>query len=229
MYSGDDISNQSGRTIIIGDVHGCIDELHHLLEKMNYSGNDRLIFVGDLINKGPDSRGVLEFVDSLDAEVILGNHELGFLHFIHGTYDGNREMRETKAQLNPVLDHWVAWMESLPTFIETPNFLVIHAGLPPDTAPEKVDRYITTNIRTWDGAGQDLNNPDNPPWYELVNYDKLIVFGHWARKGLIERDDAIGLDSGCAYGKQLSGLELPSRKIHQVEAKKVYCEPGEDT
>lgn len=226
MSSRDKYADQKRkRTLIIGDVHGCLDELQRLLDTMDYSPEDRLVFVGDLINKGPDSLGVLEYVDSLDAEVILGNHELGFVQFIKGNYPGNTEMEETKAQLIPNLDRWVQWMENLLVFIETSDFLVIHAGLPPETSSENVDKYVATNIRTWDGIGRDLGNPDNPPWYELVTYDKLIIFGHWANQGLLVRDDVIGLDSGCVYGNQLSGLELPSGRIYQVEAKKTYCNP----
>ncbi|MBD3276624.1 MAG: hypothetical protein GF372_15015, partial [Candidatus Marinimicrobia bacterium] len=69
----------NSKTYVIGDVHGCLPELNQLLNLLDYSESDHIIFVGDLINKGPDSRGVLELVDSIGAEVIKGNKELGFL------------------------------------------------------------------------------------------------------------------------------------------------------
>src|SRR5215472_5244349 len=65
-----------GRTVIVGDVHGCRRELEDLLEKVEFdSDRDRLVFVGDVVARGPDSRGVLDLIDSLQAAVVRGNHE----------------------------------------------------------------------------------------------------------------------------------------------------------
>ena len=64
------------RTLVIGDVHGCSRELDDLIEKLEYNPkSDELIFIGDLINKGPDSKGVFERYQSWNAKAILGNHE----------------------------------------------------------------------------------------------------------------------------------------------------------
>ncbi|MCF7805712.1 MAG: metallophosphoesterase [Candidatus Marinimicrobia bacterium] len=220
------INSTSARTVVVGDVHGCIDELRGLIEKISPSPDDRLIFVGDLINKGPDSLGVLKYVQEMGAEVILGNHELAFIEYMDGNYRETSGFREVKRQLGTEHTHWVDWMRNLPLYIETKDALIVHAGIPPGKHPSQVSPEILTNIRTWDGYGEDLQNPDNPAWYELHESEKLVVFGHWARQGLLVRVGVIGLDSGCVYGKRLSAVSLPDRTIFQIDAKEVYEKPG---
>ena len=216
----------NSKTFVIGDVHGCLPELKQLLDELNFSDVDRIIFVGDLINKGPDSRGVLELVDSIGAEAIKGNKELGFLASIRGERIPTPNDLETKAALGSDLDYWIQWMDSLPLFIETDEFLIVHAGLVPDEHPSESNPNIITRIRTWDGQGNDLDNPSDPAWYEFYDGDKLVIFGHWAALGLLERENVICLDSGCVYGGQLTALELPVRSLHQVQAHKTYSAVG---
>lgn len=212
----------SSKTYVIGDIHGCLPELKQLLDQLNYSDSDRLIFVGDLINKGPDSRGVLELVDSLGAESIKGNKELGFLAAMRDERTPTPNDLQTKSELGSDLDYWLDWMNELPLFIETDEFLVVHAGLVPGEHPSESSPEVITRIRTWDGTGSDLDNESDPPWYEFYKKEKLVIFGHWAALGLLVRRNAICLDSGCVYGGELTALELPTRSLHQVQAKQVY-------
>ncbi|MGE0175256.1 MAG: metallophosphoesterase [Oligoflexales bacterium] len=211
------------RTIIVGDVHGCLDELTALLEKVEYKPHvDQLIFVGDLINKGPYSLEVLQFVKPLPAIFIKGNHERAFIKYLKRPRKVIPAFEELKAKMGAELESWRKWMKAMPLFHETEEYLVVHAGIIPDTPVEEIKAKIITNIRTWDGIGKDLNNPDDPPWFDLYKGQKLVVFGHWATMGLVVRDNVIGLDSGCVYGKELSALVLPERRIVQVKAKQVY-------
>ena len=214
------------RTLIIGDVHGCLHELQELLDTMNYSAEDRLIFVGDLIQRGPHSLETLRYVRSLDAEVVCGNWELAFIRYMEGAHALEDKFRNLLRQMGPGTMYWLQWIRSFPMYIEGESFLVVHGGLVPDEHPSQSEPYLLANLRTWDGKGEDLDNPHNPPWYELYNDNKLVVFGHWARQGLLVRDNVIGLDSGCVYGNRLSGLELPSRIIHQVESHETYRLPS---
>lgn len=211
------------RTLIIGDVHGCLEELEALLKKMEYCPQrDRLIFVGDLINKGPYSLEVLKKVLSLPAEVIMGNHELGFLkHLEDGSYP-LAGFLQLKQQMGDQLVFWRDWLQQLPAYIEEEHFMVVHAGLVPHQHPSETPIQILTNIRTWDGKGNNLKNFENPAWFELYHASKLIVFGHWAKRDLMLKNNMIGLDTGCVYGNKLSALILPERTICQVPAKKVY-------
>ncbi|MCB1044635.1 MAG: metallophosphoesterase [Acidobacteria bacterium] len=204
---------------IIGDVHGCIDELEHLLDQLD---GRPVVFVGDLINKGPDSLAVLERVLSLQARAVIGNHELGFLSYLKSKRH-HVDFEEVERQLGIHCANWARWIQALPTFIETPDWLVVHAGLVPGQHPAESDPRVLTRIRTWDGTGKRLNNPADPPWFDLYDGQKLVVFGHWAVRGLVMEDRVIGLDTGCVYGGQLTAVLLPERRLVQVAAKRAYC------
>lgn len=198
------------RTLIIGDVHGCLRELELLLEKVGFrNGADRLIFVGDLINKGPNSLGVLQRVYELGAEVVIGNHEHAMLKSKTAAYP--REL--------------VAWVKTWPSFIEEKDFMVIHGGLIPGLHPKDSDPAIFTRLRTWNPKLKMPGKSADPAWFEFYTGKKLVVFGHWASKGLVWRENAIGIDTGCVYGRKLSCLCLPSKQLIQVDALEVYEVP----
>lgn len=211
-----------GRTIIVGDVHGCSDELDALLDKVAYRSADRLIFVGDLICKGPDSLGVLRRAWTLNAEMVLGNHEQSFLRACRRGVFG-RHTKAVRLQMGTDVSRWATWIESWPTYIDGGSFWVVHAGVVPGRHPKDMPRRWLTRIRTWDGRGECLDAPDQPAWFEGYHDPRLVVFGHWAQRGLVVRPNAIGLDSGCVYGGELTALILPDRTLVQVPAKKAYC------
>lgn len=201
------------RTLIIGDVHGCLRELELLLKKANYDVHrDELIFVGDLINKGPHSLSVLEYVKNLRAKVILGNHELALL-IARETGQKPRYPREI-----------VNWIRSWPVYIETKDFIVVHGGIIPGEDITDSHPRMLTRIRNWDDKKKCLGTSQDPPWYDFYHGDKLVIFGHWAAKGLVWRDNAIGLDTGCVYGRKLSCLVMPGRQLVQIDALDVYEE-----
>lgn len=211
------------RTIIIGDIHGCFDELQELLKKTSFRrGVDRLISVGDVINKGPYSLKCLEALKSIGAEVVLGNHELGFLHFCKGQWAGNESFQKLMNEMGEQLGDWVSYISGFPKYIEAKNFIVVHAGLIPNEDPEFSDMQFLATIRTWDGQGKNLQSEENPAWFEFYKGSKLVVFGHWAKRGLVLRENVVGLDTGCVYGKELSALILPERQLVQVPAKQSY-------
>ncbi|PIP93347.1 MAG: hypothetical protein COW00_20255 [Bdellovibrio sp. CG12_big_fil_rev_8_21_14_0_65_39_13] len=211
------------RTIVIGDVHGCIEELEELLQKLQLKQDDKIIFVGDLINKGPHTKRVLEKAEALNAIVLLGNHELGFLKYLENKRSPRHtQFEEVISDLGADLPKWRAWMRGLPTFYETDDFLVVHAGVIPGVAVKDIPPSIITRVRTWDGEGLDMNNNKDPAWYDFYAADKLIVYGHWANQGLFVRENTIGLDSGCVWGGALSAVILPERTIIQVKAKRAY-------
>lgn len=122
-------------TYIIGDVHGCYDELMRLLRHIHFDRRqDRLIFVGDLINRGPKSLEVLRWVRSLGstAQLVLGNHDISFLAYAVGAYHGKGSdfPQMLKAQDAPEL---LQWLRQQPLLIqdESLNAVIVHAGLPP--------------------------------------------------------------------------------------------------
>ena len=207
------------RTIFIGDVHGCYDELILLLEKLKFNQvNDQLIFLGDIINKGPKSKEVLEFVYNGKHTCLLGNHEIGFLKGKMPKLKSLLEGLFSKSEFSAIYK----WMENLPYYLETPEFIAVHGGLIPGKHPRDCKAFDIASIRTWDGKGENLQKHMNPPWYNFYDEDKLVVFGHWASKGFVRSSNYIGLDTGCVYGRQLSAYILEEDKIVQIDSLKGY-------
>lgn len=203
------------KTYFIGDVHGCYDELNYLLGFIAPLKEDRVIFVGDLINKGPYSREVVQLVVRENYECIMGNHEA---HYIK-----NYLYYEKYIKLyNLLSEEEHKYLLDLPDYIDEDDFTVVHAGLVPGKELKDTPSTILHYIRTWDGLGKDLKNPSNPPWYELYREQKKIVYGHWAARGLNIRSNTIGLDSGCVYGNYLSAWCLETGQVFKVRAGKAY-------
>src|ERR1700761_3290192 len=102
---------------IVGDVQGCHQELLDLLAAARFHrARHRLVFVGDLINRGPDSRGVLELARAENALVVVGNHEDALLR---GAPGGTLD--RVRAQLGADLDGWLKWLRALPEFLRIPD------------------------------------------------------------------------------------------------------------
>ena len=206
------------RTIFIGDVHGCLDELQELLGLLQPQEQDRVILLGDLINRGPHSAEVVKYAAQKGYESILGNHEDHYLR----NYKNHARYAKLHKKLGSELH---AWIKRLPLYIEDKKFLAVHAGLQPHTKLSDIPRRVLLNIRTWDGEGEDLNNPDFPAWYEFYKEERPVFYGHWASQGLCLRRNTFGLDSGCVYGRALSGYILEEAQLFQVQAAKVYYAP----
>jgi len=130
------------RNIVVGDVHGCLFELKALLERCNLRSTDKLFFIGDLIDKGPDSVGVVKFVYnlSLDYEVmlILGNHEEKFLRYLRNKKQNPKALKEMiisadffTLEENLTSDELSFLHQSYYSFrIAEMNVLLLHGGLP---------------------------------------------------------------------------------------------------
>ncbi len=210
------------RTIIIGDVHGCLHELEALLDKVNFKpGKDMLYFLGDIINRGPYSKEVFLKIRQLKAKSVIGNHEF---HLLRCTKAGKNHkiIKRIRQEFGSEYENLIKDISLWPFYLETRDFLLVHGGLVPGVSLESTDPYLLTSIRTWDGQGVDINSPENPPWFEFYNDFKLVVFGHWAAMNGVVRDNAIGLDTGCVYGKKLTALILPGKEFVSVPAEKEY-------
>lgn len=204
------------RIIIFGDIHGCLEEWKELIRFADTGSEDRLISVGDIINRGPDTPGCLELAMQLpNFTYILGNHEMRFLNaWKQGRIpNGKPYDMQTVWQMSDHFDLYMKYISKQPLYLELPEVLVSHAGIRPGLPLEKQSAEDLTEIRQIDSG---------IPWYENYHKNKLIAFGHWVRREPLIRDNAIGLDTGCVYGGKLSALVLPERKIISVAAKKTY-------
>jgi len=205
------------RTIIIGDVHGCFRELQSLLRKIRVRPDDRLISVGDLICKGPDSRKVLDWaMKTRNLQVVLGNHEYRFLkHWNKGmTPDEKPYDLEVVRQMGRKFDTYMRFLSSWPAVLIYKEFMVVHAGFDPKMPIFEQTISELVNVRR---IGKSAT-----PWYEKYKGRRLVVFGHWVRHKPVIRANAIGLDTGCAYGGQLTALVLPERRLVAAASRRKY-------
>ncbi len=206
------------RTVVIGDIHGCSAELRELLRAARVGREDRVICVGDLICKGPDSRGVLEWaMRAPNVECVLGNHELRFLNCRRRGVlpDVKPYDMETVRQLGELYEPAMRVIAGWPLTIDEPDLLVVHAGFDPRRALARQSDVMLTGLRRLKDTGE--------PWYERYEDERLAVFGHWAAPKPVVRRNAVGLDTGCVYGGALTALILPERRLVGVPARRVYA------
>ncbi len=204
------------RTIVFGDVHGCIRELEDLVGLARPAAGDMLVSVGDIIGKGPESRAVLDWaIATPNLMGVLGNHELRFLEsWRRGETPREKSYDEdTVRQLGPRFDLYMRWLERWPLTLEDKSKVIVHAGFDPRMPLAGQDPRILCNIRRLE---------DGTPWYEQYTLSRLVVFGHWVRRSVLLRDNAIGLDTGCVYGGRLSALILPELRVISVPARRAY-------
>lgn len=206
------------KTIVVGDIHGCYHEFMQLLEKCNYSPEDQLILAGDTISKGPKSKKVLKFIKKNPQILcVQGNHEFRIIQNltqkepIKKLYPEHQIVIE---ELGNKLSSYIEMIQKWPLYLEFKDFIVVHAGIRPGIPLNEQNPIDLVTLRTLE--------PHQQPWYEKYHGTKLIIHGHWAQQGLTIKENVIGLDSGCVYGKELSAVILPEKKIVQVPAKKIY-------
>jgi diadenosine tetraphosphatase ApaH/serine/threonine PP2A family protein phosphatase len=186
---------------------------------------DRLVAVGDLVNKGPDSPGVLDLVMSQGIRCVLGNHEARLLKAL----DENPASIEPKAakllrNLGPRVRDFAETIRSWPLWLDLGDLLVVHAGLQPGVERlEDMSRKVLLTVRTWDGKGDRLDWPDDPAWFDCMRWKTTVVFGHWAMLGFVDRPDVKGLDTGCVYGRMLTGWCPEEALFYQVKARAEYA------
>jgi serine/threonine protein phosphatase 1 len=193
---------------VVGDVQGCHAELLDLLEAARFDRKrHRLALVGDLINRGPSSRAVLELAVELDALTVVGNHEDGLLQG-----KGTDTLERVRRELGAKLPRWIAWIAALPTFLRFEDWILVHAGIAPGKRPEDCTRAELTRIREVDGR----------PWFDSWRGPETVIFGHWSMLGKVDLPLAKGLDTGCVYGGQLTGIWWPRREWVAVPARRVW-------
>jgi serine/threonine protein phosphatase 1 len=212
------------RIFIIGDIHGCLRMLKRLMDRIDWRPDrDRLIFLGDFIDRGEDSRGVIDYVLEISrlsrsVECVLGNHESIFLDYLSGadirTFIANggastlNSYRSTGGSSHGVLQipvEHIAFLKSLRPWIELEDYYVVHAGMQPGVDLERQSLEDLVWIR-------------EPFIFSEYDFGKRVIFGHTPFTEPLVMENKIGLDTGAVYGNRLTCLELPSLVFHQVEA-----------
>jgi hypothetical protein len=200
------------RLIVIGDVHGCSRELDALLDRIGVTRDDRVVFVGDLVAKGPNTRLVLATARRLGGEVTLGNHEKRLLDARDARRAGRPPPRLDPTQerlLDELTDEDWAFIDSMPLWIDVnPLVRVVHAGIVPGVPMHEQDPHDLVTLRSISENGEP-SSKWGPPWALRYEGPPHIVFGHYARKDPQIHAHATGLDTGCVYGGALTALVVP--------------------
>ncbi|XP_070204958.1 bis(5'-nucleosyl)-tetraphosphatase PrpE [asymmetrical]-like isoform X2 [Littorina saxatilis] len=227
---------------VVGDVHGCLEELEELLQlAKDEHENPFVVFVGDMINKGPYNIEVLRLVEQMvergQAAAVRGNHEESILRELWSLSDTDRyALPERYNWLRQLTSKDFTFLQDLPYTISIPSLgtLIVHAGLVPGVHMLRQSLESLTHMRNiiqeeyFEGRGlvgtSKLDKGD--PWGSLWPGPEHVYFGHDARRSLQRWPKATGLDTGCLYGKLLTGVFVGEEpKFLTVEAKKIYVEP----
>jgi hypothetical protein len=210
-----------GRTIVIGDIHGCYDELNELLNKLALLPEDRVIAVGDLTVKGPKNRAVLDlFLTDPRFSSVIGNQDLALVRYWRGE---NSKLKSAQAKAFTELktddDRYLRYLASLPLMINLDSHVVVHAGLRPGIALDEQSADDLTELRT---LGDDRTSREGTPWYEVYEGPTTAFFGHWPASKPRVAKCAIGLDTGCVYGGQLTAYVIETSDFVSVDAAAAY-------
>jgi len=211
-----------GNIFAIGDIHGCLDKLCALMEKIGTEidpDRDLLVFLGDYIDRGPESFGVVEYLIDLrdrfkNTVFLKGNHEEMLEKYLTGpdryTYlvNGGQQtldsyLRRSRPGEHPIPETHMRFYESLSLYYENDAYIFVHAGLRDDVPLESQD-------------------PDDLLWIRegfiesRFDFGKKIIFGHTPFPEPLIHPNKIGVDTGAVYGNQLTCVKLPELEFHSV-------------
>jgi serine/threonine protein phosphatase 1 len=211
------------RIYAIGDIHGCLGHLKLLLEKIQPDfSHHRLVFIGDYIDRGPDSKGVIDFIINLKKKFtperiicLRGNHEYMFLEYLRGenkprfllnggsntvvSYWGQRGDRTESDLPSP---HW-EFFERLQLLYETEDYIFVHGGLKPGVPlPEQKEEDLLWIREEFIFSPEDFGRP--------------VIFGHTPFRAPLVQPNKIGIDTGAVYGNKLTCVSLPEKIFFSV-------------
>jgi serine/threonine protein phosphatase 1 len=232
-------------TVLIGDVHGCLDELRQLWSLLNIKRDTRIIFLGDLIDRGPDSKGVLEFFEEQclrfpDLHLLMGNHELKAISDYYRGDDNQVGLNERHIHLLETALPYLSF--------ESGKFLAIHGGLYPaflreysalpavaerdlwdSRLKQEIERFSFCRYVNSQGYPIPLGkqNAQDPFWADVYKGDfGTAFFGHQTFfGGPVRFPHAIALDQGCAFGGHLTAALIDDTaqiSFVSVPARKTY-------
>ncbi|MEU1116039.1 MULTISPECIES: polynucleotide kinase-phosphatase [unclassified Streptomyces] len=238
-----DLSHLTGPFDVIGDIHGCAAELETLLGKLGYVDGAHpegrtAVFVGDLVDRGPDTPGVLRRVMAMVAAgtalCVPGNHENKLGRYLkgrgvqltHGLAETVEQLaaesEEFRAQVREFVDGLVSHY-----VLDGGRLVVCHAGL-----PEKYHGRTSGRVRSHalygdtTGETDEFGLPVRYPWAEEYRGSAAVVYGHTPVPTATWLNNTICLDTGAVFGGRLTALRWPERELVDVPAERVWYEPA---
>lgn len=248
LYS--DLRDRTGPFDVIGDVHGCLTELESLLTELGYelrrddhhravgarhaSGNRTAVFVGDLVDRGPDTPGVLRLAAGMvrdgDALCVPGNHENKLLRAMrgrkvqvsHGLAESLAQLADEPADFHADVE---AFLDGLVSHyvLDGGKLVVSHAGL-----TERLQGRASARVRSFCLYGQTTGETDEfglpvrYPWANEYRGRAMVLYGHTPVPTPEWVNGTLCLDTGCVFGGRLTALKYPEREIVSVPAARVY-------
>lgn len=231
------------RFLVVGDIHGCFDELMQMLVTAKYNAaTDILVSVGDLCDRGPQSKDVLTFFANMfglgKALVCRGNHDDKLMRYLNGrdvkmhpellgTLDSLAEGDQEEVIASRLMV--AQFLNALPLTVETEHFIAVHGAYRDDVSQGKFQSlalYGETNGEK-DEEGYPIRLTQ---WMEDYKGTKDVLHGHVvvnnAPKVFKTKQGAeiLSLDGGCVHGGHLIGVSYPDKTVYKVKAAKVYCE-----
>lgn len=212
--------------IAIGDIHGCYESMECMLEKLRPYYDRQFIFVGDYIDRGPDSKKVIDrlidFQKEVDTIFLRGNHEQMMLDAInkrdHNLWmmnGGRATLRSYGLDLRSMRfpDEHLAFFKNTKLYYETEKYFFVHAGLSPNkTIKESLEDDEEIREFLWERSHL---NVFKTPW------EKTVVFGHTPQPNPLKKDSMLGIDTGCVYDRigygKLTAVILPEEEFLQQE------------
>jgi Calcineurin-like phosphoesterase/AAA domain len=216
------------RYLIVGDIHGCYDELLGILDEREFDlQDDVLITVGDLVDRGPDSKAVIEFCTSLPHFYsTCGNHDERLVKYLFGDkVKMDYGIDETIASYGgTVPKDLIPFIKGMPFILKIPAGYIVHAGFDPLLPIERQSKRDCLYMRYYGGEGY-FDKDGGEYWFKSWPKDSpKIFFGHEPNpKGYIP-DNIVPLDGGCCFGEYLKAYDSRDGMVHYFNAAKRYCE-----
>ncbi|MFF6960883.1 polynucleotide kinase-phosphatase [Streptomyces sp. NPDC008317] len=241
-----DLTHLTGPFDIIGDIHGCSSELETLLAELGYADGTHpegrtAVFVGDLVDRGPDSPGVLRrvmgMVEAGTALCVPGNHENKLGRYLkgrqvqqtHGLAETIEQLEREDARDPEFRKRVAAFIDGLISHyvLDGGRLVVCHAGL-----PEKYHGRTSGRVRSHalygdtTGETDEFGLPVRYPWAEDYRGRAAVVYGHTPVPNTSWINNTICLDTGAVFGGKMTALRWPEREIVDVPAERVWYEPA---
>jgi protein phosphatase len=251
-----DLRDETGPFDVIGDVHGCLDELVELLARLGYQAEcdpagrvagashpegRRAVFLGDLVDRGPDTPGVLRLAMGMTAAgsalAVAGNHEAKLVRALrgrnvrtsHGLAESIRQLEAAEAAepgfraaaesfADKLVSHYV---------LDGGRLVVAHAGLKEafhGRASGRVRSFALYGDTT--GETDEFGLPVRYPWANDYRGRAMVLYGHTPVPSAEWVNNTLCLDTGCVFGGKLSALRYPERELVSVPAHRMYYEPA---
>lgn len=211
-------------TFVIGDIHGCTTELQELLDKAGVAEDVRIIALGDIVDRGPDSAQVLDFFSNNPSRLsLMGNHERK--HVRGARHEVRLALSQiiSREEFGPAYPQALERMGSFPLYIDLPEAILAHGYLEPGIPLEQQRDTVLCGTMSGDHY---LRNQYEQPWYALYDGEKPLIVGHHDHlhngQPFIFQDRVFCLDTSCVHGGALTGLLLPEFKIVSIPSRRNY-------